>query len=121
MCYYFLFEAVPPVKYVKCNDSASNDCINNSRVLQPTIDDEDSMDIMCQGFGSESKCNKWKCCCRDAWKCCKEQKNNSMPLNGHNYCPQTWDGWTCWNYTKSSNKASQSCPSFLNFTEETFV
>lgn len=118
MCYSFLFGAAPPVKYVKCNESAADDCTNNSRVLHPTFDDEYSMDVTCQGQGSDSKCKKWKSCCRDAWKCCQKQKKTTEPLDGHNYCPQTWDGWTCWNFTKSNVKTSQSCPSFLNFTEE---
>jgi len=119
MCYTFLFETVPPVKYIKCNDSDSANCINNSRVLHPTIDDEYSMDVTCQELGSALKCEQWRSCCKDAWKCCEEQKNNSKPLDGYNYCPQTWDGWTCWNFTRSNVKASQSCPSFLNYAEET--
>ncbi|XP_033104152.1 calcitonin receptor-like isoform X2 [Anneissia japonica] len=35
------------------------------------------------------------------------------PIGDAEYCPFTFDGWKCWNYTKSGTTAVLNCPSYV--------
>ncbi|XP_033762006.1 calcitonin gene-related peptide type 1 receptor-like [Pecten maximus] len=81
----------------------------------PDITNTTSMNEVCHTIkGEQYDCEDWKKCCSSAWKCCEKQLEN--PTNpGHAQCPQTWDGWACWDFTDKGTTTNQVCPSFLKY------
>ncbi|XP_021375252.1 calcitonin gene-related peptide type 1 receptor-like [Mizuhopecten yessoensis] len=73
------------------------------------------MDSVCNTIsGEQYDCADWSQCCTNAWKCCETQlKKPTKPRHG--LCPQTWDGWACWDFTEEGTTANQVCPSFLKY------
>lgn len=96
----------------------NNYCLQNlktSEVTCPDISNQTSISSVCHEISS-SACDEFKSCCEDAWKCCETQLTRQSYSNqiDPGACPQTWDGWQCWNYTQTGTTSTQSCPSFLN-------
>ena len=63
---------------------------------------------------------KWHQCCLDALQCCIKSlqyyqgDNNNNDVDQVNYCPRTWDGWSCWDKNAvPGSTQSQSCPKHI--------
>lgn len=39
---------------------------------------------------------KWLQCCKEAELCCTQQLNRTSPDDFKDFCPRSWDGWSCW-------------------------
>ncbi|XP_053373032.1 calcitonin gene-related peptide type 1 receptor-like [Mercenaria mercenaria] len=84
--------------------------------IHPAFDNQTSINIVCDTL-DDVTCNGWVTCCRGAWDCCQKQINRKLPTDDGQYCPQTFDGWDCWDGTPSNQTVTQSCPTFLSPAE----
>lgn len=89
---------------------------NGSLGIYPDFANQTSVDIICDAL-DDVTCNEWISCCKGAWDCCQTQLHRKRPDNPDDYCPQTFDGWDCWDYTPLNQTVTQSCPDFLNPNE----
>ncbi|KAK4309712.1 hypothetical protein Pmani_018642 [Petrolisthes manimaculis] len=71
-----------------------------------------SSEVLRASFRSEEGVAKWERCCQASYSCCREMLNKPWP-QGH--CPNTWDGWQCWNATPPSTQARMPCPSYAYY------
>lgn len=78
----------------------------------PTPENQTTMDFVCATLGDED-CTRWTSCCESARKCCDLQITRKKPPGSFKYCPQTFDGWSCWNFTPVNETSITSCPTFL--------
>lgn len=83
----------------------------------PDIRNQTSMDAICSTMtGEQYGCDDWSQCCQNAWKCCEKQlQTEDLNKTRHAHCPQTWDGWACWDYSDAGSTVSQVCPAFLKY------
>ncbi|XP_071959167.1 calcitonin gene-related peptide type 1 receptor-like [Antedon mediterranea] len=72
---------------------------------QPYVTDEFTAEQVCLVFQAAMEC--------------LHLYTTSPNLKGDNrYCPITFDGWKCWNYTETATEASQKCPSYIPRSHE---
>ena len=124
MCYFYLIKEnhkFHPIKGCRgTNDRTA--CLkenNNNRCHCPSIDNNTSIDYVARTIHSSKVVEQWKWCCEDAEKCCQQQLLNVYDRTENNSeCPQTWDGWMCWNATDRSNTVTRPCPRFLNYSDD---
>jgi calcitonin receptor-like len=109
-------------------------------------DPNDNSNSLHMSFIDSKSQDKWKSCCQAAVDCClrmldlkksttiREQNVDRNVIDQHkyatssqsnitgssatNFCPPTWDGWTCWPQTSSNRLASAQCPHFIYFETE---
>lgn len=93
---------------------------NTSRILAD-IYSELSRTEICATLTAE-ECQRWESCCREAEKCCRRQRDRIVELQeqpithgGKPLCPQTWDGFGCWDYTLPGRMALGSCPEYIQY------
>jgi hypothetical protein len=85
---------------------------NGNIEIHPDFENRASVDIICDTL-DDVTCNEWLSCCKGAWDCCQTQMHRKRPDNEENYCPQTFDGWDCWDFTLLNQTVTQACPEFL--------
>ncbi|KAL4222339.1 hypothetical protein ACF0H5_018377 [Mactra antiquata] len=88
-------------------------------IIYPDFNNSTTVNTICREL-DDVTCSRWITCCEDAWACCKQQLLQSKPVDGEIYCPQTFDGWDCWNFTEANTTVTQVCPSFLTRTTSTY-
>ncbi|KAK3596825.1 hypothetical protein CHS0354_015681 [Potamilus streckersoni] len=93
-----------PFYLIKKNDA--------SCTVYPKHENQTSMSEVCNTLSSV-ECTNWSACCRAAWNCCERQVFDDP----EDFCPQTWDGWNCWNYTAPGKTVTDTCPSYIGDTD----
>ncbi|KAK3103992.1 hypothetical protein FSP39_023488 [Pinctada imbricata] len=119
MCYFYLVKDNPAylrIRNVTGHNVADALCNLQTGCVLPDILVDASINKVCESL-SELKCTQWKMCCTDAWNCCQTQKKRKRPEELA--CPQTWDGWGCWDYAKPGSLNHNTCPKFLDINTDT--
>ncbi|XP_057370225.1 calcitonin gene-related peptide type 1 receptor-like [Daphnia carinata] len=108
--------------------------------------EKDTGSILFQTFVDFKSQEKWRSCCRAAVDCCQHMLGSMQPNDRQynsnildyddegenafrtqpimksaptsNFCPPTWDGWTCWEKTIPNRVAVSVCPSYIYFETE---
>lgn len=122
LCYIYTFHSadhrVYPLTYA--NDGFLAGGHNGSDLYLPTAFDRSSP-VFSAAFPADEETEHdgqlWRDCCQAAADCCAEQLKHfgdGGVDNGDKTCPSTWDGWQCWNRTKSGVTVAGSCPSYIN-------
>lgn len=128
LCYFYLVTDQPhfhlnraihfknyhkePYYLLKTNASESNE-----GSVYPSIDNPMTLDLVCTTIKGGGICDAWIQCCQNAWTCCQKQRSSSVSDMNRTFCPQTFDGWDCWNYTEPNKTVEQPCPEFLTSKE----
>lgn len=117
-CYYYLFmddlskELYPDDEWL---------VHPNATRISADIYSDPSRTEICATLSAE-ECQRWDSCCREAERCCSQQRHRAVGLEeppttygGKPLCPQTWDGYGCWDYTLPGKVASGSCPEYIKY------
>ena len=119
MCYFYLIKDNPSYKpNANCTGTRVIDALchkEDKTCVCPDIEDNIAIDSVCKSL-SYFKCTQWKMCCSDAWRCCITQGTRPPPDGA--FCPQTWDGWGCWDHSRNGTTHYSSCPRFLDLTSD---
>lgn len=105
MCYFYLIKESHTFHPIKgCRDTNDRTACLKERSDNschcPSIDNHTSIDYVARTIHSPKLVEQWKLCCEDAEMCCQQQLSNVYDRTENNSeCPQTWDGWMCWNAT----------------------
>ena len=90
----------------------NNSFVPEYEILFPDIRNETNVEIICRTL-KDSQCESWIQCCRTANDCCERQLKSSN--SNTDSCPQTWDGFSCWDETTHGMTSSKTCPSFMKY------
>ena len=130
LCYFYLILDDPQFKlsttlqvrhfhtdpYYLTKESA-NVSTNRSVDIFPSTDNQTAIAAVCATL-DDVDCTRWTSCCKSARECCDLQTTRQAPSDGLQYCPQTFDGWSCWNFTRANHTALGECPDFLATTDK---
>ena len=126
LCYFYLvldssnqqFKLSAPLQVFNTSDIHEKPFnlinISDKRInVFPSSGNRKAIDIVCSTL-DDVECTRWTSCCESAQSCCELQTKRRVPTDGRKYCPQTFDGWSCWDFTLANKTVTGDCPAFLD-------
>uniref|UniRef100_T1JCW9 G-protein coupled receptors family 2 profile 2 domain-containing protein n=1 Tax=Strigamia maritima TaxID=126957 RepID=T1JCW9_STRMM len=136
LCYLFLPEQVIPVdrKFMVCKGTEyrqncthislcaphllKNGTTTYTKLAPEAYDLSDSESDIYRTFLKQSDTQQLHLCCRNAVECCSFMLSEPSISTDAVVCPRTWDGWQCFNDTRTNQSSEVSCPEHIYFGGE---